>query len=537
MRSNVSFAPKVSQELQQGIHELFLAVSPAFGPTSRVVAVERANRSAAPELLNDGGQIARRLLELANPNENVGAMLLRHLMWEQRQEAGDGATTAAVLFNAIFAEGLRYIAAGVDPGRLRFRLEQGCQELLNELDRMTRLRAGKDFLTDMARSSGADTELATALGEIFDVVGEHGQLDIRKSYAREIRYEFVEGSYWRSTIESSSMITDRAHGHTWLPRPAVVSTDLTLTDPTELATVIAQARSQRRRSLLITGRSFSKDVRALLLANHDPWNFPIVATRMPGTNDEERRQALDDITSVAGGRAFHQILGDTLESLSAADIGGAQRAWATSEAFGLIGGNGNPVSKRAHLRMLQSLLRRSTDRSFRDQTAARIGRIVGGGANMWIGAASDAEGAHRRQMAERAAQTVRGAFEGGVVPGGGAALYWCQDALCNHMALANDEEERAAYRILLRAVEAPIRTIICNAGKDAPQTLARIDNAGPGYGYNVLSDDVVCMVNAGVFDSTTVLKSATRAAIAAASAALTIAVVVHRQKAEVSTTP
>ena len=255
-RSNARFGSEVTQDLQRGIRQIVLAVRPTLGPTSRVVAIERASRSMAPELMNDGGQIARRLVELADPNENVGAMLLRNLMWKQRQESGDGATTAAMIFAAVFDEGLRHIAAGADPDRLRVHLSVVCEVVIDELAGMTSNRFSQNFFGKIAKSSGADAELAEALGDIFDVIGQYGLLEIRKSYSREIRHEFIEGSYWGGTIASASMITDRVRGQARLARPGIVLGDIEMSDTSDIAKVIAQAKASGHRSMLIVGRSF-----------------------------------------------------------------------------------------------------------------------------------------------------------------------------------------------------------------------------------------------------------------------------------------
>ena len=237
----VVFQPAAYQALQGGIDQLVNVVRPTLGPRPRVVAIDPIVKSRSPELLDDAGVIARRIIQLPNRGEDMGAMLVRRLLWRIHDQFGDGAATAAVIFQSIYNQGLRYIVAGGSPALLRRHLDGSIRVILDELTGMSFPLEGKAGLAQVAESICYDPVLAKTLGEIFDIIGEHGQLDTRSGRSREIKREYVEGMYWKGSVFSRLMITDLTELRVKLDNAAILMTDIIIKDPRLIAPVVAMA--------------------------------------------------------------------------------------------------------------------------------------------------------------------------------------------------------------------------------------------------------------------------------------------------------
>lgn len=533
------FQPAAARAMQRGIAQIVAAVRPTLGPRPRLVAIEPAfsRNSRPPELLDDGGTIARRIIALPDRDADMGAMYLRSLLWRLREEVGDGTATAAVLFQAVFDGGLRYITAGGNPMLLRRHLERGARVILDELDRMAVTVSGREQLARIAEAICADPPLAAMLGEIFDIVGEYGQLEIRTGHSRGLEQEYVEGMYWDGGLLSRLTTTAGPEATIYFPQAAILISDLPIEDETELVPVIELARQHEVQSLVVVASRLSDSAIALLLLNQGEENFRTVAVKTPGLGADENREALTDLALLTGGRAFFAAAGDSLRGLQYDDLGRARRAWANRSYFGIVGGKGSPRELREHIRQLRASLPHVAETEPRDRLRQRIGRLLGGSATLWIGAATERALEARKELAERTAEVLRGALREGALPGGGVALLACRPALRDLRERAADPDERAAYRLLLEALEAPLRTIVSNGGHAASDTLAAIEQAGAGHGLDVLSGRVVDMAEADIIDTAGVLKAVVRGAINSAALALTIDVLLHHKNPETAYAP
>ncbi len=533
----VVFQPAARRGIQRGINQLAEAVRPTLGPRPRIVAVDRGLGDKAPELLDSGGLIARRIVALPNRDDDMGAMLLRSLLWRLHEQVGDGTTTAAVLFQSIYNQGVRHIAAGGNPMRLRRYLERGREAILTRLADMVMPVHGQTQLTQIAASLCYDTPLAKMLGEVFDTIGEYGQLEIREGPGRELEREYAEGNYWKGGVLSRQMIADRKALKTNIENAALLISDLTIENPEELQTVIGLAVGTGAQALLIVAGQFSDVVLTTLAARRDPEKFKVIAVKTPGMTIDEQVGALDDLSILTGGRPVLRVTGQSFNSVCLADIGRARRAWADRFYFGIVGGQGNPRVLRQHIAQLRAAFKHTQDHSTRAILQQRIGKLMGGSATLSIGAATATESKTHKELAERTASALRGAVLEGVLPGGGAALIASQPMLQKMRQQSADLDERAAYQILIRAVEEPLRTIIHNAGGDPARIMAKIKLAGPGYGFDVVSGHVVNIAEAGILDVATVLKAAVQGAITSAALALTVEVLIHHKQPTTVLTP
>lgn len=526
----VVFQPATYQGIQRGINQMVEAIRPTLGPRPRIVAIDRILDDRMPELLDDGGTIAKRIIQLPDRDEDMGAMLVRDFLCRLQDQVGDGTATAAVLFQSVYNESVRYLAFGGNAMRLRSYLEKGMRAILDHLTSMTVHLAGKEKLAQIAQAICHDPPLARLLGEIFDIIGEHGRVEIRPGRGRELEREYVEGMYWERGLVSREMITDHSQFRTEMENAAILISDLEIEEPRQLMPVIALAIEANIRSLLIVASKLSEGVIALLLANNDPEKLQAIAVKTPGWGKDEQAWALEDLAVLTGGRPFINVAGDTLSQVRVEDFGHARRVWADRRNFGIVGGRGNPRALRQHFATLRASFERTDGPVLRENLRARIGKLMGGSATLWVGGATELEITARQELAKRTAAAMRGAMIEGVLPGGGVSLLACRRVLQRTLDQSTDLDERAAYRILIRAVAEPIRTIIANAGYDASEIMAEIKLARSGYGFDVTSGQVVDMMGAGIWDAAIVQKSAVYGAITTAALALTIDVLVHRQE-------
>ena len=525
---SVIFQPRTYQGMLGGIDKLVALIRPTLGPVHRTVVIEKESKIGKPELLDDGAVIARRIIQLPNRDEDMGAMYLRQLLWNLHETAGDGTATAALIFHTIYKEGLKYIANGGNGMLLREILEKATPFILGELESMTFTLEGKEQLARLAETICYDPELARMLGEIFDIIGEFGRLEIRAGQGRSMQREYVEGMYWHGPIFSREMMPDPLAGRVQLEDAAILMSDLEITDPQIMLQILETAVAANVKSLLLVARTISAQDLALLLLKPNQEKIRVIAAKTPGLSIDDHREGLEDLAKLTGGRPFLQAAGDNLLNIQASYFGFARRAWADHEYFGISGGKGDPRQLRQHIAALRVAFANSDDPQARKRLQERIGKLLSGSAVLWIGDPSPIAAQARKELAERTAEAMRGAMHSGVLPGGGLALLACKPFLLERYHQAVDPDERAAYRILARAVEAPIRALLHNAGAEPVEILAQITAAGRGCGYDVIQRKIVNMAEAGIVDSAAVVREAAYRAIHGAALALTVDVLIHR---------
>lgn len=513
--------------MQRGTRQLVNAIRPTLGPLARTVAITSIAPEKKPEILDSGGIIARRIIQLSDPDEDMGAMLARQMLWQQQEEHGDGTATAAVLFQAVYEGGLRYIAAGGNAMRLRHFLEKGLSAILGELTVMTCPVAGKAQLAEVARAICHDNALADMLCEIFDIIGEYGQLDIQAGRGRHLEREYVQGTHWKSGIFSAEMLGGQQSVQ--LENAAILISDFEIKEPGELAGAVRAALAAQHRTLVIMARSLSEKVIGFLLTNRKTEKFQAIAVKTPGSTSVDQLANMRDLAILTGGQPLIQASGQALNDVRHGDLGFARTAWANAVNFGIIGGKGDPCALRRHLDGLRQSFAQADDRQTRAKLQGRIGRLMGGSATLSIGGATDLEIKARKELAQHAADAVRGAVREGVLPGGGAALVACCAKLRRLCARSRDEDERAAYRVLIRALQEPMRVIAANAGYDPSAVLAAVERARPGSGFNAHTGKVVDLTQVGIVDAASAQKAAVHGAIATAALALTVDVLIHRK--------
>ncbi len=313
------------------------------------------------------------------------------------------------------------------------------------------------------------------------MIGPFGALETRSGRSRDLHYEYVDGSYWHSSLFSKAMIRDKMLNHRHLKNAAVCISDLEIQDPRDLVPLMQQTISTGLDGLVIVAKDISDQIKQLILSNERPGQFDIIAVRVPGTKLADQSANLDDLALLTGGRVLMQALGDSLAQVTLDDLGHTRRAWADSEYFGIVGGQGDAYQLRRHVETLIEHYHRSDDAEDRKTLQNRIGRLRGGSATLYVGGMTDDERKARKALAERTASALRAAMHEGIVAGGGVALRNCQAALGDFDLL--DPDARAAQRILQTALDAPMRALLANAGYEASAVMARLER--PGCGFDV----------------------------------------------------
>jgi chaperonin GroEL len=483
-----------------------------------------------PELLDDGGTIAKRIIQIGDRHADVGAMLARECLWRVHDQVGDGTATTAVLLQSIYDQGVRYLAAGGNPMRLHAHLQEGMRVVLDHLTDTAVPVSGKKALAQVAETICHDPPLAELLGEIFDIIGEYGRLEVRLGQGRELRREYMEGMYWERGLLSPRLATDQVRRRAEFEDAAILITDLSIDEPRQLFPALEVALRSRVGSLLIVASKISDQTIALLLTNRDSDRFQATAVKIPGWDAESRVAAMEDLSALTGGSVFTSLAGQTLDRVGQGDLGHARRVWADMQQFGIVGGQGDPHALREHVAELRRLFARTEEPAERERLRERIGKLMGGSATLWVGGVTEMDVDRRVERAKRTAAALRGALAQGIVPGGGVALLESQSTLEEKMDACTDADARAAYRLLLRAVEEPIRTIIANAGYEPSAALARIGLNGSKDGFDARSGAVVDTAEAGIYDAAFTQKMAVCAAVSTAAQALTVDVLIHRPR-------
>jgi chaperonin GroEL len=488
-------------------------------------------------LLDNGGLIARRIIDLQDPDENMGAMFLRGTLWRLYEKVGDGTATAAVIFQTVYNQGLRYIAAGGNAMLLRRHLEEGLKAIFEALDEMVTPVEGKEMLRQVARSVCYDEELAEIMGDIFNLIGEYGILQIRGGRSRTVEKEYIEGSFWSGGLYSKDMILDINKQRTQFIDASILLSDLELDEPEQLVPVLQAVAEAQIPNLVIMANKVSDRVMGLLAVSQKQSKARMVAVKVPGMRLDEQMNALEDLAVLTGGKTFIKAAGDTFKTLSAESFGKARKIWADMNYLGVSGGKGDPIGRREQIEKLRRGYLLAEEADQRTKLRERIGRLYSGAAVIWMGGMAETEIETRKELAQRTSDTMRGAIEKGIVTGGGVSLIACQPALRQKMGGSADSDIQAAYRILQAALEAPFRAILANAGYSSGAILSRLEQAGAGYVFDVQKGEIVPASESGVYDVAAVQKEAVYSGIQGAALALTIDTVIHRRKPPISTEP
>ncbi len=527
----VVFAPRTQVALQHGINMIVDAIKPTLGPNPRTVVVQEPNRGKFPEVLDNAALIARRIIEIQDADADMGAMLIRQMLWQLRERSGDGTATAAVIFQTIFNEGLRYLTAGGNAQRLREYLVDGVSRVTNEIRHQARMLEDRDQIQQFACSLTKDPQLSGILAEIFDTLGTFGEINLRVGAADAYSREYLRGILWESGVFDSSMLLNPIEQRSTLNFAAIVATDFAFTNPNDLVPIIDLV-AQHYSALVITAREVSENVIGLVnYVNQQPKPFQLILIKLPG-DPTQQHQMLEDLELITGGQVLRETVGDTPNSLTMMNVGRVRRIWANRDYFCIEETEeANDQRRETKLLQLQEQYRRAEIEQ-KTSIRARIGRLAGASATLYVSGINDQQIRDRKDEVKHNIAVIRGALEHGVVPGGGSALLAAKHILRgNHYQC---DEQEAAYRILRLALEAPTKNILENSGFSSGSVMQH--NGCVPYMLDA-NGELVMGAAATVYDAMTVLVDAVESAVRTAALALTIDTLVHHRKPQFSANP
>lgn len=521
--------------LLRGMNQMTALLRPTLGPMAGTVAIAGATGNSAPDILSNAATITRRTIQIDDPFEDMGAMIVRQLAWTVFNAVGDGAATAVILCHEMVRTAAPYVAAGGSPMMIKRGLERGLPVVIDGLRRQSRALRTADDLARTVAGTLPEPGLAAIVGEIIDTVGADGAVLIEDAQGTTTAYEYTEGLRWDSGYLSYALLPEE-QSEARLPNPRILLTDRKLSAE-ELLPAVEACVAAGENSLLVIAAGLSDSAVALLVLNRDRGVLDaVMAVKAPGQG-AQRDEILADLAAISGGRYLRTAAGDRPADLTFGDLGTARQAWVTKDAFGLIGGSGPRGAIRhrateawAHLRTLTQGdgARRTTER--------RIGNLTGATALIRVGAATPAARRELRSRIESALKTARATAREGGVPGGGAAFLACVPAL-EQLATGLDGDEAFGVAILATALAAPLRAIARNAGANPSIVVNEAVQRGPGYTFDATSHAWVDPWSAGIVDPLPVAIRAVEASVSAATMTLTTEVLVRRQRPEYTITP
>lgn len=540
-RPSVIFQP----DLIAGIDLIANAVKPTLGPLPRYVGVEATMRDRPPELLDDAGTIARRIIQIAHPTADVGAMMMRHALWRMREQCGDGSATMAVIAQALIHHAHKAIAAGAHPALLRRGIEYGVQQATASLQaqavRPTSGRHRQAMLTALAKSVCHDEEMCSVLVEIVGILGPDGAIHVVNNDARRVDREYVEGALWESPWLTTGFATDSAQSIARITDAAVVVLDGKLDRAANVLEGLKRLYEFGHPRLVIVANDVSDEAKAVLIQAKLRGGLHILPIKSPGF-EAKRAVALQDIATLSGARV---LFGDSggFANVQPEDVGHVRRAWATAKQFGLIAGRRDPHALRTSIAAVRQKIDETTDLEEIAELRLRLGRLCGGLAIVRVGGVTSKVQDERRDQAIRLSRALQMAAQRGFVAGGGAALLKAGVAVRG--ASADDglsDDVAFGVRCVAHALEAPLATIAANAGFD-PSAIVHSARAAMNertsvvYGFDARSGGIADMMAAGIVDSVAVLDRAVRVAGSLAMTAITTDAVVHHRKPTMATMP
>lgn len=527
--------PNSILQLKRGFDLLADLLALTLGPTQGVVLASTDLRPR-PEVLTDAATIARRITDLPDPEQNAGLMLLRNLVWRMHERVGDGGAQAAVLAQAILEHSLRGVRLGANPVLVAQGVRQAAQAALERLTQLSQPVQGEDDLVAVARAATGEEKLSWLLGEMFDLLGPRAYIQVEDYVAPYLEREYLEGGRWQAELISPYLITAPALGRAVQPDCLVALYDGVLSTQEEVRPLLELAGAQTPRRLFLAAQRISGEALNLLAATHSQTELKIAAVSLKRAG-EKASADLADLALLCGAQVISPVLGRRLEMVRQADLGQARRVEAGAEDLLVVGRHGASALLRQEIeRLNQRLQALPFGDDGRAELEMRLGRLSGSAGVLKVGAITQTERDYLHQRAEHGIKVLRATLEEGVLPGGGCAYLHCIAAAGAQAAAGSDQA--LGVRALSRALQAPFEHILRNSGVAAPALFAQdILDRPPGDFYDVISAQILPARQAGVLDSTRVLRAALETAVSGALMALSIDTLVIKRKPKVSYEP
>ncbi|BDC46082.1 chaperonin GroEL [Paraburkholderia terrae] len=517
---DVQFHELARQHILTGVNILADAVKVTLGPRGRNVVLERSY--GAPTVTKDGVSVAKEI-ELRDRFENMGAQMVRQVAAKTSDVAGDGTTTATVLAQAIVREGMKYVASGLNPMDLKRGIDQATAAIVEELRKISRAVTTSREITQVGTvSANADEEIGSLIAQAMDRVGKDGAVTLEEGKSLQSELEVVEGMQFDRGWLSPYFINDPEKQSAVLEEPYILVHDKKISSIRDLLPVL-EAVAKAGKPLLIIAEDVEGEALTTLVVNSLRGILKTVAVKAPGFGDR-RKAMLADIATLTGGLVISEETGGKLENVKLEDLGRAKRAEIEKEATTIIDGAGDRKTIDGRVQALRRQIKETTSDYDREKLQERIAKLSGGVAVIRVGAATEVEMKERKARVEDALHATRAAVEEGIVPGGGVALLRARTSL-GDVRGANPDQD-AGIRIVLRALEEPLRQIATNAGEEASVVVNRVVEQTGSFGWNAASATYGDLMEMGVVDPTKVVRTALQNAASVAGLILTTDAVV-----------
>jgi len=517
MAKQLQFNEEARKSLVNGVEKISKAVMTTLGPKGRLVLLDK--KYGAPTITKDGVSVAREI-ELEDPFENMGAQLLKEVASKTNDVAGDGTTTATVLAWAITKEGMKSVAAGVNPMGIRRGIDKAVADAVEEIKKDAKSIQEKEEIAQVATiSANNDRTIGDEIANAMDKVGKDGVITVEESKTIETTVDFVEGMQFDRGYLSAYFCNNRDTMTAVMDNPYILIYDKKISNMKDLLPILEKV-VQTGKGLLIIAEDVEGEALTTLVLNSVRGTLNVVAVKAPGFGDR-RKAMLEDIAILTGGQVITEELGMKLENADISMLGRAKSVKVEKENTTIISGAGSQENIRSRIALIKSQIVDTTSDYDREKLQERLAKLAGGVAVVNVGAATEVELKEKKHRVEDALSATRAAIEEGVIPGGGVALAQAVVALDKKDLSNFSEDEKVGYRIVKRALEEPIRQIAENAGLDGAVIADHCKNEKRGVGYDANDMKWVNMVEAGIIDPVKVTRSALQNAASIASLILT----------------
>jgi chaperonin GroEL len=516
----LKYNSEARKALEAGVDAVANAVRVTLGPKGRYVVLDK--KFGAPTITNDGVTIAREI-EVEDPFENQGAQLVREVATATNDVAGDGTTTATVLAQAIVRQGLKNVAAGANPLALKRGIERAVDEVVANIATQSKEVSGKDQIARVATISAGDDAIGDVIADAIEKVGKDGVVNVEEGQTLGMDLEFTEGMQFDKGYISPYMVTDQDRMEAVLEDPYILIANQKIGSVRDILPVLEQV-IQSGKPLLIIAEDVEGESLATLVVNKLRGTFTGVAVKAPGFGDRRKRM-LEDIAILTKAEVITEEMGLKLENTQLSQLGRARRVVVAKDTTTIVDGAGDSEAIKGRINQIKTEIE-NTDSDFdREKLQERLAKLSGGVAVVKVGAATETEMKEKKHRVEDALQATRAALEEGIVPGGGVALLEASSAVSVDGA-AGDDDERTGARIVLRALEEPLRQLAENAGLEGSVVVNDVRNAKKGQGLNAANNEIVDLVAAGIIDPAMVTRSALQNAASIAKNILTTEAIV-----------
>jgi chaperonin GroEL len=513
--------------LKAGVDQLAQAVKVTLGPRGRNVVLDR--KFGSPLVTKDGVSVAKEV-ELEDPVENMGAQMVKEVATKTSDVAGDGTTTATILAQAIFGEGLKNVTAGTNPMGIRRGIDQAVNKVVEILDDLSIETKGRNEIAQVgAISANNNPEIGDLIANAMEKVGKDGVITVEEAKGLETTLETVEGMQFDRGYLSPYFVTDPERMEAIVEDPMILIHDKKVSSMKDLLPILEKV-AQMGKPLLIISEDVEGEALATLVVNKIRGTLKVCAVKAPGFGDR-RKEMLEDIAVLTGGQVISEDVGFKLENTVTSDLGSAKRVVIDKDNTTIVDGAGQKEKIQGRIEVIKSAIDKSTSDYDSEKLQERLAKLSGGVAVINVGAATETEMKEKKALVEDALHATRAAVEEGIVPGGGVALIRAQSGLEGFTLDAHDEQ--VGVDILRRALEAPMRQIAINAGEEGSIVVAKVREGEGPFGYNAQAEEYQDLVKAGVIDPTKVVRSALQNAASIAGLLLTTeAVVVDKPQPE-----